>query len=212
MAGQKLADELHGVRGYTENALPATALHQTFWGSGFRGGRVIPRGWGSRNAGFGSQSMSRGRAQPQTTQFSNRGMHNSRGNNDVMAGRRGRGRQSRGEPGRSRSMHCFTCGGFGHVSVQCLSDFQGMCHSCGQWGHTSRYCTAQQAHVSTDEFECAQDGYAYNPNSDYYQSYAEAYADESKQAYHSTNLFQNFKTGESKMRLSGSKRWNGGAL
>ena len=61
MAGQKLADELHGVRGFAENALPATALHQTFRGSGFRGGRVIPRGWGSRTTGFGSQSMGTGR-------------------------------------------------------------------------------------------------------------------------------------------------------
>ena len=115
-------------------------------------------------------------------------MHNSRGNSNVMAGKRGRAMQSRGEPG--RSMHCFTCtcGCFGHVLVQCPSDFQGMCHSCGQWGHTSRYCTAQQAHVSTDEFERAQDGYAYNPNSDYYQSYAEAYADESKQAYDDSNV------------------------
>ena len=56
-----------------------------------------------------------------------------------------------------------------------------------QWGHTSRLCTAQQAHVSTDEFERAQDGYAYNPHSDYYQTHAEAYADESKQAYEDTN-------------------------
>ena len=84
-------------------------------------------------------------------------------------------------------MHCFTSGGFGYVSAQCPSDFQGVCHSCGQWGHTSRFCTAQQAHVSTDEFERAQDVYAYNPQSDYYQAYSEAYADESKQAYDDTN-------------------------
>ena len=49
MSGQKLADELYGVRHPQENALPATTLHQTFRGSGFRGGRVIPRGWPARN-------------------------------------------------------------------------------------------------------------------------------------------------------------------
>ena len=32
-----------------------------------------------------------------------------------------------------------------------------------------------------DESERAQDGYAYNPNSDYYQTYTEAYAEENKQ-------------------------------
>jgi len=91
MAGQKLADELHGVRGYTENALPATALHQTFRGSGFRSGRLIPRGWGSRSSGFGQQSMGRGRTGPPAGHFSSRGMHTSRGGSDMMAGRRGRG-------------------------------------------------------------------------------------------------------------------------
>ena len=44
MSGQKLADELYGMRRPQENALPATTLHQTFRGSGFRGGRLIPRG------------------------------------------------------------------------------------------------------------------------------------------------------------------------
>ena len=34
-----------------------------------------------------------------------------------------------------------------------------------------------------DEYERAQDGYAYNPNNDYYQAYAEAYAEESKQTF-----------------------------
>ena len=86
-------------------------------------------------------------------------------------------------------MNCFTCGGFGHVSAQCPSDFQGMCHSCGQWGHQSisRFCTTQHAHVSTDDFERAQDGYAYNPSSDYYQTYAEAYAEETKQPFEESN-------------------------
>ena len=46
MAGQKLADEFHGVRGYSENALPVTALHQTFWGSGFGGPEI--QGLGNR--------------------------------------------------------------------------------------------------------------------------------------------------------------------
>ena len=78
-------------------------------------------------------------------------------------------------------MNCHTCGGFGHVAAQCPTDFQGMCYTCGQWGHTSRFCTTHQAHVSTDEFERAQDGYPYNPNSDYYQAYNEAYAEENKQ-------------------------------
>ena len=76
-------------------------------------------------------------------------------------------------------MNCFTCGGFGYVSAQCPTDFQGMCHLCGQWGHPSRFCSVQHAQVSMDEYERAQDGYAYNPNSEYYQTYAEAYAKES---------------------------------
>ena len=38
MAGQRLADELYGMRLLQESVLPATTLHQTFRGSGFRGG------------------------------------------------------------------------------------------------------------------------------------------------------------------------------
>ena len=38
-------------------------------------------------------------------------------------------------------------------------------------GHQSRYCNTQHAHVSTDEFEQAPDGYPYYPQSDYYDSY-----------------------------------------
>ena len=53
MSGQKLADKLNGVRYSQENALPATTLHQTFRESGFRGGRVIPRGCVARMQGRG---------------------------------------------------------------------------------------------------------------------------------------------------------------
>ena len=166
MAGQQLADELHGARRFAESALPATVLHQTLRGSGFTGGRLIPRGSGSRNGAVCMQFMRRGRMGQHQGQFSNRGMHTQHGSNESLAGaRRRRGSSSRGDLG--RSMNYFTCGGFGHVSAKCPSDFQGMCHSCGQWGHQSRFCTTQHAHVSTDEFERAQDGYAYNPSSDY---------------------------------------------
>ena len=87
MAGQKLADELHGVRGFTENALPATALHQTFRGSGFRRGRVIPRGWGSRSDAFGTQNVGRGRMNLQSGQSFSRGMHTTRGNSEQEGGK-----------------------------------------------------------------------------------------------------------------------------
>ena len=85
-------------------------------------------------------------------------------------------------------MNCFTCGGFGHVSAQCPTDFQGMGLSCGQWRHQSRFCTMQHAHVSTDEYERAQDGNTYNPNSDYYQTYVEAHVEESKQYFEESNV------------------------
>ena len=49
--------------------------------------------------------------------------------------------------------------------------FQGECYHCGQWGHQARSCTAQQAHVSTDEYERAEDGYPYHQYSDYYDVY-----------------------------------------
>ena len=41
----------------------------------------------------------------------------------------------------------------------------------------------QHAHVLMDEYERTQDGYAYNPSSDCYQTYAEASAEESKQTF-----------------------------
>ena len=70
-----------------------------------------------------------------------------------MAGRRGR--EFSLEENLAHQCIVSRVGGFGHVSAQCPSDFQGVYHSCGQWGHTSRFCTAQQAHVLTDEFERA---------------------------------------------------------
>ena len=33
------------------------------------------------------------------------------------------------------------------------------------------FCMAQKANVSTDEYERADEGYAYDPYSDYYQTY-----------------------------------------
>ena len=55
MAGQKLADEFHGVCGYTENALPATALHQTFRGSGFRVEELYREDGGPEIQGLGNR-------------------------------------------------------------------------------------------------------------------------------------------------------------
>ena len=169
MSGQKLADELYGVRQPQENALPATTLHQTFRGSGFRGGRVIPRGWPARNNV--AKMQGRGRGTHGFAQSSNVAVPRGgpRGNMQFNRGRA----SPRGSV--SRSVVCFTCGGFGHSSAQCPTDygngFQGTCRACGQWGHQSRYCNTQHTHVSTDEFEQAPDGYPYYPQSDYYDSY-----------------------------------------
>ena len=108
----------------------------------------------------------------------------NKGNMQVMAGSQG-GRGVAVGVGNARPIHCFTCGGVRHVSAQCPSgygfEFLGSGHKCGQWGHQSRHCTMQQAHVSTDEFDQAYDGYPYFPQSDYYNSYAEPNVEEHKQ-------------------------------
>ena len=181
MSGQKLADELYGFRNPQENALPATTLHQKFRGSGFRGGRLIPRGWGTNRMGVASRGFSSGFQA--ASSGGNRGFSRSR-EEAGSASQRGRGTTSRG--GGARSSNCFTCGGYGHVSAQCPTSynqaFQGVCHSCGQWGHNSRVCTVHHAHVSTDEFDRASDGYPYYPHSDYYQVYAEDREEEKQQS------------------------------
>ena len=65
MAGQlqRLANELNGMRQAQEciTMVPATTLHQTFWQSGFRRGRVVPRGWETRNFGANARGISGGR-------------------------------------------------------------------------------------------------------------------------------------------------------
>ena len=181
MSGQKLADELYGFRNPQENELPATTLHQTFRGSGFRGGRFIPRGWGANRMGIASRGL--GRSFQTVSSGRNRGFSQSREEAGPVS-QRGRGTTSRG--GGVRSSNCFTCGGYGHVSAQCPTGynqaFQGVCHSCGQWGHNSRVCTVHHAHVSTDEFDRASDGYPYYPHSDYYQAYAEDCEEEKQQS------------------------------
>ena len=140
MAGQKLADELYGMRLPQESALPATALHQTFRGSGFRRGRMIPRGWGARNFGVNTRGRPGGR--DYHNQAMARGLPVNRGNIRVMAGSQG-GRGVAVGMGHARPIHCFTCGGVGHVSAQCPSgyglEFSGSCHRCGQWGHQSMF-------------------------------------------------------------------------
>ena len=84
-----------------------------------------------------------------------------------------------------RSAHimpfCYHCGEEGHTTNGCPNYgggvFQGECYFCGQWGHQARLCTAQQAHVSTDEYERAEDGYPFNQYSDYYDVYNEEHED-----------------------------------
>ena len=46
----------------------------------------------------------------------------------------------------------------GHAAVNCPA-------------YTDGFCTAQKVHVSTDEYKRAGDGDAYNPYSDYYDTY-----------------------------------------
>ena len=41
-------------------------------------------------------------------------------------------------------------------------------------GDTERSCGMQRAHVATDEYERADDGYPYNPHSDYYDVYRDS--------------------------------------
>ena len=74
-----------------------------------------------------------------------KGLPVKRGNIWVMAGSQG-GRGVAVGMGNARPIHCFTCGGIGHVSAQCSSgyglEFSGSCHKCGQWGHQSRHYSA----------------------------------------------------------------------
>ena len=69
----------------------------------------------------------------------------------------------------------YNCGEGGHRAVECYSKgtgyFHGYCNYCGEYGHQQRQCGAQHAHISTDEYERADDGYGYNPSSDYYDTY-----------------------------------------
>ena len=76
-----------------------------------------------------------------------------------------------------RPAQCYSCGEEGHSAVNCPAStggyFNGECYHCGQWGHQARFCTVQKAQLSTDEYERADGGYAYNPQSDYYNTYNE---------------------------------------
>ena len=68
---------------------------------------------------------------------------------------------------------CNNCGGIGLISTKCPTDQSyDRCFTCGETGHRSYQCGVQKAHISQDEFECDEgDGYAYDPHSDYYDSY-----------------------------------------
>ena len=103
-----------------ENALPATTLHQTFRRSGFHGGRLVPRERGASRAEVTSRGTSRGF---QSTSGSvGRGLSQGRGEGGFAAtAQRGRGMTPRGNG--ARSVNCFTCGGYGHVTAQCPTGY-----------------------------------------------------------------------------------------
>ena len=178
MAGQTLANELYGKREENEGAFQATTIHQTFRGSGFgsrRGGfgrnrGAINRGRGrmiNNNAqrGFNMQrTVARGGARMSTGA--------ARGFNGNLAPRAGTQFQF-GRGNYYPPRQCYTCVEEGHTSAQCYSrgEFQGYCDYCGEWGHKRSQCGTQKVHVSTDEYEQAEDGYPYHPASDYYDSY-----------------------------------------
>ena len=82
-----------------------------------------------------------------------------------------------------RSRVCFNCGESGHEAYQCQSTgngiFNGYCNYCVQWGHKSNQCKLlHRAHVSTDEFEVDENGYAYDAMSDYYSNFEEEHQEQ----------------------------------
>ena len=49
--------------------------------------------------------------------------------------------------------------------------FHGYCARCGTWGHRASACRMHHVHVTMDEYtqyERAEAGYPYHPQSDYY--------------------------------------------
>ena len=70
---------------------------------------------------------------------------------------------------------CYNCGEEGHIAAYCYAQgngtFNGYCNACGEWGHQMSQCPAQRANVSTDAYDGGEDGYPYDPNSEYYDSY-----------------------------------------
>ena len=184
MSGQTLADDLYGRKVEGEGAFPATTLHQTFRGSGFqqrgRIGRGISRGGQRMAPQRGFNSAQRGGLygnHGSATGGMRGGFGNSRGDmhRGRYAQRAGRQLQQEGRGSYVGPNVCYNCGEGGHRAVECYSKgtgyFHGYCNYCGEYGHQQRQCGAQHAHISTDEYERADDGYGYNPSSDYYDTY-----------------------------------------
>ena len=134
-AGQRLADELYGMRNTQDNALMVTSLHQTFRGSGFRRGRLIPRGWSNRGSACGSL----GRNSVQQSQHFQRGSQIHRGGmRSTLGAQRGRSVHMQAVSGTSRPMMCFSYMWRAWACVCSMPyglqfEFQGSCHRCRQY-------------------------------------------------------------------------------
>ena len=165
ISGQGLADNLYGKKDGTEGVFQATALHQTYRGSGFN----------SRASGFGrgrnqfNRNMRGRMAIGPRAGFVNvtGSITGQRSNNGIGYSTRshGSGRYWGRESGMGR-------GGW-RPSSQRGSSMYGskQCYNCGEWGHHQRQCNQQKVNISTDEYDVDSDGYCYYPNSDYYYTY-----------------------------------------
>ena len=160
MSGQELANELYAQKSAGDVAMPATTMHQTFRGSGFsqRGRSAVQRGRTARTVlSYGGRSDTYGRGNIQMARGSSYRGNGMRAQTQHARGR-GRGYTSRGV--------CYNCGDLGHNVAECTSPdtgvFHGYCARCGTWGHRERACGMQHAHVTTDEFDRADDGYPYH--------------------------------------------------
>ena len=195
MSGQQLANDLYGHKDEHEGAFPATTLHQTYRGSGFgyrgsayqRGGFQRAQGQRAGQRGRGGYGGNRvfGRDFSRGTGLGGRNERGRRGANTSFYGRQ----QAQGRmTGATRSEVCYNCGEGGHIAAHCYArgngTFNGYCNNCGEWGHQMSQCPAQRANISTDEFEAGEDGYPYNPNSDYYDSYSTNSGDHYEEKQH----------------------------